>query len=73
MLDKIGSHISRIYIGNSKTSLLFHCQDPFPPARMAAVLALAATQQFYTIMEIANRVLPAVTPLSCDPEKQVRN
>ncbi|PAV57503.1 hypothetical protein WR25_23629 isoform B [Diploscapter pachys] len=47
--------------------------DPFAPARMSAVLALAATQQFYTIMEIANRVLPAVTPLSCDPEKQVRD
>ncbi|KHJ96184.1 HEAT repeat protein [Oesophagostomum dentatum] len=48
-------------------------QDPFPPARMAAVLALSATQQFYTLIEIANRVLPALSPLTCDPEKQVRD
>ncbi|GMS79591.1 hypothetical protein PENTCL1PPCAC_1766 [Pristionchus entomophagus] len=48
-------------------------KDPFPPARMAAVLALSATQQFYALIEIANRVLPALSPLTCDPEKQVRD
>ena len=30
-------------------------RDPFPPARIAAVNALAATQQFFTIAETANR------------------
>ncbi|PIO68369.1 HEAT repeat protein [Teladorsagia circumcincta] len=40
---------------------------------MAAVLALSATQQFYSLIEIANRVLPALAPLTCDPEKQVRD
>lgn len=48
-------------------------KDPFPPSRMAAVLALSATQQFYSLIEIANRVLPALSPLTCDPEKQVRD
>lgn len=27
-------------------------KDPFPPARMAAVLALSATQQFYALIEV---------------------
>ncbi|GMT10234.1 hypothetical protein PFISCL1PPCAC_1531, partial [Pristionchus fissidentatus] len=48
-------------------------KDPFPPARMAAVLALSATQHFYALIEAANRVLPALAPLTCDPEKQVRD
>ncbi|KAJ1350825.1 hypothetical protein KIN20_006716 [Parelaphostrongylus tenuis] len=48
-------------------------KDPFTPARMAAVLALSATQQFYSLLEVANRVIPALSPLTCDPEKQVRD
>ncbi|CAI4225128.1 unnamed protein product [Auanema sp. JU1783] len=47
-------------------------KDPFPPARLAALLALSATQQFYSIGEIANRILPSLSPLCCDPEQQVR-
>ncbi|KAL6739940.1 hypothetical protein Aduo_013337 [Ancylostoma duodenale] len=73
-LGKIGS-----YLDPSKRQVILlsaftrGMKDPFPPARMAAVLALSATQQFYTLMEIANRVLPALSPLTCDPEKQVRD
>ncbi|CAJ0582548.1 unnamed protein product, partial [Mesorhabditis spiculigera] len=48
-------------------------KDPFPPARIAAVLALSATQQFYSLVEVANRIVPALGPLTCDPEKQVRD
>ncbi|KJH47631.1 HEAT repeat protein [Dictyocaulus viviparus] len=48
-------------------------KDPFTPARMAAVLALSATQQFYSLFEIANRVIPALSPLTYDAEKQVRD
>ncbi|CAD6198812.1 unnamed protein product [Caenorhabditis auriculariae] len=47
-------------------------KDPFAPSRMASVLALSATQQFYTLVEIANRIVPCLVPLTCDPEKQVR-
>lgn len=48
-------------------------KDPFGPSRMASVLALSATQQFYPIVEIANRIVPCLIPLTCDPEKQVRD
>ncbi|XP_038207052.1 N-terminal kinase-like protein [Zerene cesonia] len=48
-------------------------RDSFPPARQAGVLALAATQQYFLLSEVANRVLPALCPLTADPEKQVRD
>ncbi|KAF1751124.1 hypothetical protein GCK72_017678 [Caenorhabditis remanei] len=48
-------------------------KDPFAPSRMASVLALSATQHFYPIVEIANRIVPSLIPLTCDPEKQVRD
>ncbi|XP_059053427.1 N-terminal kinase-like protein [Achroia grisella] len=48
-------------------------RDAFPPARQAGVLALAATQQYFLLAEVANRVLPALCPLTADPEKQVRD
>lgn len=46
-------------------------KDPFPPARMAAILALSATQQYYSLIEVANRIVPALSPMTCDREKQV--
>lgn len=48
-------------------------RDPFPPARVAGILALAATQQYFLLTEIANRVLPALCSLIVDPEKSVRD
>ncbi|BFF91361.1 N-terminal kinase-like protein [Drosophila madeirensis] len=48
-------------------------RDPFPPARVAGVLALAATQQYFLLSEVANRVLPSLCSLSVDPEKTVRD
>ncbi|GBP65937.1 N-terminal kinase-like protein [Eumeta japonica] len=48
-------------------------RDAFPPARQAGVLALAATQQYFLLSEVANRILPALCPLTADPEKQVRD
>jgi SCY1-like protein 1 len=38
---------------------------------MAGVLALSASQQFYSLVEVANRILPALSPLTVDPDKQV--
>lgn len=38
---------------------------------MAGVLALSATQQYYSLGEVANKVLPALAFLTVDPEKQV--
>lgn len=47
-------------------------KDPFPPARIAGILALAATQQYFLLIEVSNRILPALCPLTADPEKSVR-
>ncbi|VDN07426.1 unnamed protein product [Thelazia callipaeda] len=73
-LGKIGCYIDpnqrqRILISAFTRAL----KDPFPPARMAAILALSATQQYYSLVEVANRILPALSPITCDPEKQVRD
>nr|XP_015837072.1 PREDICTED: N-terminal kinase-like protein [Tribolium castaneum] len=48
-------------------------RDPFPPARNAGILALAATQQYYLLNEVSSRILPALCQLTMDPEKSVRD
>nr|XP_022904502.1 N-terminal kinase-like protein isoform X1 [Onthophagus taurus] len=48
-------------------------RDPFPPARNAGILALAATQQYYLLNEVSTRILPALCQLTMDPEKSVRD
>lgn len=40
---------------------------------MAGVIALSATQQYFSLCEVAQKVLPALAPLTVDPEKQVRD
>ena len=57
---------------NQKFYILGRLKDPFPPARIAAINALAATQQFYTLAETSGRVVPILCPLMSDPEKPVR-
>lgn len=47
-------------------------KDPFPPARISGVLALGGTQQYYQLSEVAHRILPALSSLTMDPEKTVR-
>ncbi|XP_033736298.1 N-terminal kinase-like protein isoform X2 [Pecten maximus] len=48
-------------------------KDPFPPARQAGILALAATQNYYQLKEVANRILPTLCSMTMDPEKGVRD
>uniref|UniRef100_A0A2M4BCN2 N-terminal kinase-like protein n=1 Tax=Anopheles marajoara TaxID=58244 RepID=A0A2M4BCN2_9DIPT len=48
-------------------------RDPFPPSRVAGILALAATQHYFLLNEVATRILPALCPLTMDPEKSVRD
>lgn len=48
-------------------------RDPFSPARTAGVLALAATQQYFLLSEVASRILPALCQLTTDPDKNVRD
>ncbi|VDO50962.1 unnamed protein product [Onchocerca flexuosa] len=71
-LGKIGCYIDPTYRQQILISAFTRAlKDPFPPARMAAILALSATQQYYSLVEVANRIVPALSPVTCDREKQV--
>jgi len=48
-------------------------RDPFPPARSAGILALAASQDFFPLPDIASKVLPALCVATMDNEKTVRD
>ncbi|XP_042909226.1 N-terminal kinase-like protein isoform X1 [Parasteatoda tepidariorum] len=48
-------------------------RDPFPPARTAAILALSATEHYYSINDCATKVLPALCHFTVDPEKDIRD
>lgn len=73
-LGKIAQHLhpqirQKVLIG----AFIRGTRDPFPPARSASVLALAATQQYFLLQEVANKILPALCPLTTDPDKGVRD
>lgn len=40
---------------------------------ITGILALAATQQYFLLSEVSNRILPALCPLALDPDKSVRD
>ena len=48
-------------------------KDPFPPARQAGILAVAASHHYFTLQESASRLLPALCAVTLDPEKSVRD
>ncbi|XP_050983596.1 N-terminal kinase-like protein [Labeo rohita] len=48
-------------------------KDPFPASRAAGVLGFAATHQYYSVAESANRILPTLCTLTVDPDKNVRD
>jgi SCY1-like protein 1 len=48
-------------------------KDPFPPARQAGILGMVTTQNFFTLNEIGQRLLPAMCSMTRDPEKSVRD
>ena len=48
-------------------------RDPFPPGRSAGILALAATQDFFSLQDIATKVLPSLCSATIDAEKGVRD
>ena len=47
-------------------------RDPFPPARQAGLNAILANADEYSLPDLAMKMLPGVTPLLCDKEKNVR-
>uniref|UniRef100_A0A3B4Z3F9 N-terminal kinase-like protein n=1 Tax=Stegastes partitus TaxID=144197 RepID=A0A3B4Z3F9_9TELE len=48
-------------------------KDPFPASRSAGVLGFAATHNFYSLTEIAARILPTLCAITVDPDKSVRD
>ena len=48
-------------------------RDPFPPARLSGVIALANTDRFYTLRDIASKVMPCLCLACIDPDKDVRD
>ena len=48
-------------------------RDPFAPTRVNGILALSATQSFFSIRETATKVMPALCHLTIDGEKSVRD
>lgn len=63
------SHRRRILISAFTRAL----KDPFPPARIAGIVGICATQNFYYLAEAANQIMPALSPISIDQDKQVRD
>ena len=47
-------------------------KDPFAPCRMAALQSTSKTKGQFQMLDIASKVLPAVTPLLLDPMPNVR-
>ncbi|XP_067374299.1 N-terminal kinase-like protein isoform X2 [Channa argus] len=48
-------------------------KDPFPASRSAGVLGFAATHNYYSVTEIAARILPTLCTVTVDPDKSVRD
>ncbi|XP_071948081.1 N-terminal kinase-like protein isoform X3 [Antedon mediterranea] len=48
-------------------------KDPFPPSRIAGVMALHATHNFFSLKDTSLRILPAMCALTVDPDKNVRD
>ncbi|KOS20283.1 N-terminal kinase-like protein [Escovopsis weberi] len=48
-------------------------RDPFVHARNAALMALAATSEYFSEEDSANRILPVVCPALIDKEKVIRD
>uniref|UniRef100_T1J9K5 N-terminal kinase-like protein n=1 Tax=Strigamia maritima TaxID=126957 RepID=T1J9K5_STRMM len=48
-------------------------KDSFPPAKTAGILALAATQAYYPLSDIARQVIPALSCACVDSDKSVRD
>uniref|UniRef100_A0A7N8YNK2 N-terminal kinase-like protein n=1 Tax=Mastacembelus armatus TaxID=205130 RepID=A0A7N8YNK2_9TELE len=48
-------------------------KDPFPASRSAGVLGFAATHNYYSVTEIAARILPTLCTITVDPDKSVRD
>ncbi len=55
------------------TAFIRALKDPFPPARIASIDAMAATHPFYPTSDMATKLIPALAPMTLDKEKEVRD
>ncbi|XP_078672042.1 N-terminal kinase-like protein isoform X1 [Branchiostoma floridae x Branchiostoma belcheri] len=73
-LGKIACHLNpqirQKVLGSAFTRAM---KDPFPPARMAGVMAMAANQKYFPLKDAATKALPTLCLLTVDPEKGVRD
>ena len=73
LLSKIYTYMGeascRRVLANAFTRVL---ADPYPPVRSAGLLALIETQKVYDFPELARRLIPAVAPLTQDPDPEVK-
>lgn len=73
-LGKIAPHLSPSTRSKVLVSaFLRSLKDPFPPARIAGLKAMSATQEYYNTMDIATRLLPALSTILIDRDKSVRD
>lgn len=54
-------------------ALLRATRDTFPPSRQAAVTGLAACQGFFSAQDLAGKVIPCLSFVAVDSEKDIRD
>lgn len=47
-------------------------KDVFAPAKIAGIKAFMTTQKYYSVQEVAVKVIPSISPLTIDNDKDVR-
>ena len=48
-------------------------KDPFPPARVAGLKSMVATQEYYSNVDVATKLLPSLCTVLVDRDKSVRD
>lgn len=48
-------------------------RDPFAPCRVTGAVGFAVTYEYFSLKEVAARVLPSLCTALADPEKEVRD
>lgn len=72
-IAKLAEHLSpEVRQKVLKSAFIRALKDPFPPSRCAGIRGIASTLGFYTMSELAERILPSVCPLTADSELSVR-
>jgi len=72
-LGKIAGHLNPSLRGRLLISAFGRgTQDPFGPSRQASIYALYHSEKFFTLKDIATKILPVVCHCTIDPELDVR-